>query len=323
MAKNLKEERLGATNYNNQGYLMKVVEYNSNNNIVVEFQDCEKTRVKTRWTEFCNGSITNPYTFKDRLGTELVSNQGCLMKCVEYINADNIIIEFQDKYKYRVNTTWRHFVRKGIKNIYAPTVLGVGILGNQHELKGRLKDSKEYQSWKDMLGRCYNENAKQKYPTYKDVTCCKEWLLFDNFVKWLHSQENFEVWKSMPLSALDKDILVKGNKVYGPDTCCLVPYHVNMLFETSKKTRGNLPIGVRFNKDKNKYAAQCSVKIEGNKNRKTVTLGVYDTEIDAFNAYKYQKEFEIQQVAQEEYKKGTISKKCYEAMMRWEVEITD
>jgi hypothetical protein len=106
---------------------------------------------------------------------------------------------------------------------------------------------------------------------YKNVSCCKEWFLYDNFYEWLHKQENFEIWKNMPRSALDKDILVKGNKVYGPDTCCLVPNYVNSLF------------------------------ISRNKKNKA----------------------QIQQVAKEEYEKGTISKKCYEAMMKWEVEIGD
>ena len=38
----------------------------------------------------------------------------------------------------------------------------------------------------------------------------------------------------------------------------------------------------------------------------------------AFRVYKESKEAQIQQVAQEEYNKGTISKKCYETMMKWD-----
>ena len=38
MGKSLKQQRLGATNYNNQGCLMKVVEYDGYNDIIVEFQ---------------------------------------------------------------------------------------------------------------------------------------------------------------------------------------------------------------------------------------------------------------------------------------------
>ena len=52
-------------------------------------------------------------------------------------------------------------------------------------------------------------------------------------------------------------------------------------------------------------------------------IGVYDTSEEAFYAYKEAKESYIKQVAQEEYSLGNITKKCYDAMMSYEVEITD
>ena len=42
MRRHLQEEK-----YNNQGCLMKIVEYNKSNDIIVEFQDEHKTRVHT------------------------------------------------------------------------------------------------------------------------------------------------------------------------------------------------------------------------------------------------------------------------------------
>lgn len=47
--------------YNNQGCLMKIVEDNSYSNIVVEFQDKYKARVKTQYCNFSKGSVKNPY----------------------------------------------------------------------------------------------------------------------------------------------------------------------------------------------------------------------------------------------------------------------
>ena len=52
-------------------------------------------------------------------------------------------------------------------------------------------------------------------------------------------------------------------------------------------------------------------------------LGEYKTPEKAFEMYKIYKEEYIKQVAQEEYDKGNITKKCYDAMMSYEVEITD
>ena len=43
---------------------------------------------------------------------------------------------------------------------------------------------------------------------------------------------------------LDKDILVKGNKIYSPDTCCFVPKEVNTVFTKRQSKRGDYPIGV-------------------------------------------------------------------------------
>lgn len=56
-----KRERLGMQKLNNQGCLMKIVEYNKSFDIVVEFQDKRKTRVKCRYKEFDKGSLKNPY----------------------------------------------------------------------------------------------------------------------------------------------------------------------------------------------------------------------------------------------------------------------
>lgn len=46
---------------NNKGTLMKIIEYNSNSDIVVEFQDKYKAKVRTQYCNFKSGSIRNPY----------------------------------------------------------------------------------------------------------------------------------------------------------------------------------------------------------------------------------------------------------------------
>lgn len=53
-------------------------------------------------------------------------------------------------------------------------------------------------------------------------------------------------------------------------------------------------------------------------------VGSYLTPEDAFySGYKPHKEDLIKQVAQIEHDKGNITKKCYEAMMNYQVEIED
>ena len=169
-----------------------------------------------------------------------------------------------------------------------------------------------------MLTRCFDEKFKIKNPTYKDVTCCDEWLLYENFYEWLHSQENFEKWLEGKGWALDKDILVKNNKIYSPETCCLVPHNVNCVFLKRDKYRSDLPIGV--DKVQNKFVAYCSNSII----KKTKEhLGTYPTIEEAFYSYKRYKEKLIRQIAYIEYSKNNITKDCYKAMMNYRVEITD
>lgn len=195
-------------------------------------------------------------------------------------------------------------------------VYGVGIVGTKYLTKINYKHLKEYDAWTNMLKRCFSEKFKSQRPTYKDTTCCNEWLLYENFYEWLHSQENFDKWLNGSFT-LEKDIIVKGNKVYSPETCCLVPQNVNKLFTKRDATRGDLLIGVSKRKDK--FITKCCNPITNKRD----FLGAYDTQEEAFNVYKIYKEKIIKQIAQEEYDKGNITKKCYEAMMKYEVEITD
>jgi hypothetical protein len=316
-----KSERLGKENFNKTGELMKVVEYNSSSDVVVEFQDEWKRRVRTIWYKFEEGGIRNPHD-DERVGLENYNNQGCLMRIIDYKKCTDMTIEFQDKYKTQIKTFWCAFENGGIKNPYHPSVCGVGITGNKYPVWKNGSNVKEYKAWQDMIRRCYDEKVRHKNKSYKDVICCEEWLLYENFYEWLHSQENFEKWYDNDQWHLDKDILVKGNKIYSPNTCCLVPLHINSLFIKGNQIRGDYPIGVSKDSKTNRFYART---IYGKKNhRAKVTSYGYPTPEDAFYlGYKPAKEKYIKQIAQEEYDKGNITKKCYEAMMNYEVEITD
>lgn len=164
-----------------------------------------------------------------------------------------------------------------------------------------------------MLRRCYSEKERYKNPNYKDVTVCKEWLCFQNFAEWWH--DNYYEIEGEQMQ-LDKDILHKGNKVYNPDNCIFAPQSINILF-TRHIPRENLPAGVSYDKKRNKYRAHCCVK------RKLIAIGnKYNTPQDAFYlGYKPFKEAYIRQVANEY--KHQIPKRLYDAMMNWNIEITD
>lgn len=242
----------------------------------------------------------------ERLGIEKINYQGSLMRIIEYIDAMNIVVEFQDEHRAKVKTEYKHYKSGKVKNPYLPSVFGIGMIGSKYP-----SNTKEYVAWKSMLNRCYYHKIVGKNPTYKDVNCSENWLLYENFCEWLHGQENFDRWLNGEKWCLDKDILVKDSKIYSSETCCLVPQNINNIFVKNKSRRGKLPIGVVQSNDK--YGAMFNRKY----------IGTFDTIEEAFQVYKQYKESYIKQVAQEEYSKGNITKKCYEAMMNYVVEITD
>lgn len=170
------------------------------------------------------------------------------------------------------------------------------------------ENDRAYNYWNSMLRRCYSEYSLRLNPAYKGCSVCPEWHYLSNFKKWF--DENY-----IEGYALDKDILVKGNKVYSPDTCCFVPQYINALLTNCKSKRGIYPIGV--SKAGNGYSAQISY----NKNKGYI--GYFDTPEEAFNAYKQAKEAYIKEVAQDCHNDGKITKRVYDALMNWEIEITD
>lgn len=315
-------ERVGSLNKNKKGELMKVVEYNSSNDIIVEFQDDWKERKHTRWDEFCKGSVLNPHQ-KMVEGELKYNNQGCLMKIIKFYNYNNIIIEFQDEFKSKKRSSIDKWNNGNIKNPNFPSVCGIGIVGDKYPTCVNYNRVKEYSRWNGIIQRCFNEKEKEKHPAYKNVTCCKEWLYYPNFYEWLHLQENFDKWYNNDMWAVDKDILVRGNKIYSPETCCLVPQYVNSLFVKQESSRRDLPIGIHYNKKSQRYRAIISMRTRNGK-QYDMECGQFPTPEEAFYlGYKPTKENYIKHVAQEEYDKGNITKRCYEAMMNYQVEITD
>lgn len=128
-----------------------------------------------------------------------------------------------------------------------------------------------YSTWRDMLVRSYTSKYKEKHPTYIGVTCCEEWLYFTNFAKWF--KDNYiKGWQ------LDKDLLIKDNKIYSPATCLFVPAKINAFIILSGKIRGDQPLGVSLHQ-KN---FQAQIKIGS----KRIYLGVFNSKEEAHRAWQ-------------------------------------
>lgn len=112
-----------------------------------------------------------------------------------------------------------------------------------------------YEKWKQMLRRCYSQKEKDKNPGYQEVTCVPEWLSLSNFKSWMVVQE-YRFYDGTMLE-LDKDMLFKDNKIYGPDTCVFLHHKVNSFIFRDEFHSRNHPLGVTYDKRTGKYQAQC------------------------------------------------------------------
>jgi len=190
-------------------------------------------------------------------------------------------------------------------------VFGVGVNDWVGNISVGGKVIREYQLWKGMLQRCFSGECKQRQPTYKDVTCSKEWFSMTNFIEDVSQMKGFGLsgW------ALDKDILQKGNKLYSKDTCCFVPAEVNQLLVKRDNSRGEYPVGVHFDKASGKFMAQLRI------NGKRKNLGYFTTPEEAFQVYKLAKEAQIKVVAHKW--KHLLDNRVFQALLDYEVNIDD
>ena len=138
----------------------------------------------------------------------------------------------------------------------------------------------EYDQWKHLRERC-REAYHVKFPHYFGVSCCKKWESYDEYVTWARSQIGFLSRDTNGrVYALDKDILIEGNKVYCPEHCVFVPQGLNNFITLGNKIRGKYLLGVSKYNGSDRFMAQVN---DGQK--KNLFLGSFNSELEAHEAY--------------------------------------
>ena len=250
---------------------------------------------------------------KSSIGTDTVyqsKNSGCFT-ITNYLDSYNIGIKF-------INTGYEMVAHLGcikngnVKDPYSPSVHGVGVLGTKYPTTINGVLTKEYDLWQSMLRRCYSDKYQKKYPTYEGCGVSGKFKSYEYFYEWCHSQIGFGMdgWQ------LDKDLLVKGNKIYSEYSCVFLPNEINLLLIKCTASRGEHLIGVCWHKTKKSFVAYV-----GKSKGKQEHLGYFKTELEAYNAYKKAKEAFVKEQADEW--KGKIDERACEALMNYTVEITD
>ncbi len=169
---------------------------------------------------------------------------------------------------------------------------GVGINDADYVVKkivnGKTVTCIFYKKWSNMIKRCYSELYQKSKPSYVGCKVCDEWLTFSNFKRWMEKQD----WQG---KELDKDILVKGNKVYSPDTCCFVDSLTNHFTMDSAASRGLYPTGVHYYKAYGRFMARCNDPFSSNNHGEY--LGYFDTPEEAHEAWRSKKHEHAQKIA--------------------------
>lgn len=186
-------------------------------------------------------------------------------------------------------------------NGIGPNVHGVGIY-----TRGKYSYSEHrngYSVWGGLFDRCYSKALQEKSKIYRGCSVDARFHKFQDFMGWAVMQHGFGV----PDFQLDKDLLVLGNKVYGPDTCVFIPREVNLAIRKNCFYCGEYPIGVAWHKATGKFTARFRHK----------HIGIYDSPEEAHSVYKAAREGYVKSLA-EKYK-DQIDHRAYAALINYEV----
>ena len=246
----------------------------------------------------------------DLAGVKFATNNGpCTI--LKYVTYKDVYVVF-DQTGFETVTTLQRLKQGTVTDLLAPNFSGVGFRG-VGEYKTMINGVRPqyYIRWAGMISRCYADAGRKANPSYSESVIESKWYNLQNYAEWYvnHPYRN-DSWE------IDKDILVKGNKIYSEDTCVFVPKYINTMFTKCDKWRGDLPIGVHRVGKTECYKMMC-----GDGTPKRVVISGFKTPEDAFYAYKGTKENVIKMYA-EKYK-DNLEPRAYKALLNYQVDIGD
>jgi len=190
---------------------------------------------------------------------------------VDYKTSKKVLVRFIDT-GFSYWTSVSRIVRGEVKDPSLSRVFGVGINDVDYVVETTINGVRVtcpfYRTWRNMLARCYYEKNR---PTYVDAVVVEQWWRLSAFKAWMETQD----WQG---KELDKDLLVRDNKIYGPDTCVFINSHINLFLIDNTKKEGALPSGVK--RHRNAFTAVVGI------NGKPTYLGSYATVEEAEQVYK-------------------------------------
>jgi hypothetical protein len=179
--------------------------------------------------------MKSEYKYLNKRFTNNAGQSGFVLK---YVNAFKVYFQFDSGW---IGCFQIGDIKKGeFKDKMHPSVFGTGFVGNgEYKPRENGKLTKVYNAWAAMIRRCYDSKYQQRNPTYKGCSVSKDWHDFQNFAKWF--EENYPADGNR--YDLDKDYLVKGNKIYSAHTCCFLSPQQNVETSRAKHYKFTSPNG--------------------------------------------------------------------------------
>jgi len=178
---------------------------------------------------------------KDMLPGTIHETSKCgSLKIIEYKGCSAVKVRFSDTGFITIAHSGN--IRLGlVKDLSVSLAYGVGFFGDGKYLSEiDHKPTKAYRTWRNMLKRCYSTANFETQPTYKCCSVVTDWHNYQNFAAWF--ELNYRTGME-----LDKDIKIKGNKVYGPKTCAFVTPQQNKEAALAKRYTFISPEGETVN----------------------------------------------------------------------------
>lgn len=148
------------------------------------------------------------------------SNNCGKFRITNYKNALSVDIEFLST-GYKSTVYASQIKNNEVLDRLYPSICGIGFVGSGvYPTAENGKITKAYNTWRNILKRCYCEKTQVKQPTYIGCSVDTIWHEFQSFAEWF-DKNHIEGYH------LDKDIKIKGNKVYSPETCIFVSRNEN------------------------------------------------------------------------------------------------
>lgn len=250
--------------------------------------------------------------YYENLDAIFVTLEGYRFKIKEYLGYDNIVIEFIDN-GYQTTTRMDKIKKGSIAYPYHPNKYNSYIGVGKYDSKGDYE--RIHSIWYHIFRRTNNIDNLKIYEAYKDVKVDYRWYNYQNFATWMDNYLQSLNPDFRNKYQIDKDILQWGiePKIYGPDTCCLVPPIINAIMSSNLKNSISSGV-IKCTGCTNSFYTEIRIQ----KERKY--LGTYKTPEEAFQVYKEAKERYIRELADYYYSINAIHKEIRDILYRIDIQ---